>query len=161
MNWDVAMLPTYGDATRHSSYVGGASLWVLKGHSDAEYKAAAAFFNFIAKPEEALTWSTVTGYIPVRNSGFEYLNKQGFYGKAPYAGRELAIQSLTASPAGDAAPQGIRLGGLLQVRTEIANGLQAIFVNNADVQASLDSAAERGNTLLRRFQQTYKNVQLP
>lgn len=84
MNWGVAMLPTYGDATRHSSYVGGASLWVLKGHSDAEYKAAAAFFNFIAKPEEALTWSTVTGYIPVRNSGFEYLKKQGFYDKAPY-----------------------------------------------------------------------------
>jgi len=161
MNWGVAMLPTYGDATRHSSYVGGASLWVLKGHSDTEYKAAAAFFNFIAKPEEALTWSTVTGYIPVRNSGFEYLKKQGFYDKAPYAGRELAIQSLTASPAGDAAPHGIRLGGLLQVRTEIANGLQAIFVNNADVQASLDGAAERGNTLLRRFQQTYKNVQLP
>ncbi|ULR44884.1 extracellular solute-binding protein [Rhizobium sp. K102] len=161
MNWGVAMLPTYGDATRHSSYVGGASLWVLKGHSDAEYKAAAAFFNFIAKPEEALTWSTVTGYIPVRNSGFEYLKKQGFYDKAPYAGRELAIQSLTASPAGDAAAKGIRLGGLLQVRTEIANGLQAIFVNNADVQASLDSAAESGNQLLRRFQQTYKNVQLP
>lgn len=161
MNWSVAMLPTYGDATRHSSFVGGASLWVLKGHSEAEYKAAAAFFNFIAKPEEALTWSTVTGYIPVRNSGYDYLVKQGFYDKAPYAGRELAIKSLTASPAGDTAPQGIRLGGLLQVRQEIANGLQAIFVNNADVQTSLDSAADRGNALLKRFAQTYKGAELP
>ena len=122
---------------------------------------AAAFYAFLAKPEQAEWWSTVTGYIPVRNSGFEYLKKQGFYDKAPYAGRELAIQSLTISPASDAAAKGIRLGGLLQVRTEIANGLQAIFVNNADVQASLDSAADRGNQLLRRFQQTYKNVQLP
>ncbi len=161
MNWSVSMLPTYGDAKRHSSYVGGASLWVLKGHSDTEYKAAAAFFNFLAKPEEALTWSTVTGYIPVRNSGFEYLKSQGFYAKAPYSGRELAIQSLTVTPATDAGPKGIRLGGLLQIRTEIANGLQAIFINNADVQASLDTAAERGNQILRRFQQTYKNVQLP
>ena len=161
MNWGVAMLPTYGDATRHSSYVGGASLWVLKGHSEAEYKAAAAFLNFLAKPEEALTWSTVTGYIPVRNSGFEYLKKQGFYDKAPYAGRELAIQSLTASPANDPLPKGIRLGGLLQIRNEVANGLQAIFINNADVQQSMDAAADRGNTILRRFQQTYKNAQLP
>lgn len=161
MNWSVSMLPTYGDAKRHSSYVGGASLWVLKGHSDTEYKAAAAFFNFLAKPEEALTWSTVTGYIPVRNSGFEYLKSQGFYAKAPYTGRELAIQSLTVTPATDPGPKGIRLGGLLQIRTEIANGLQAIFINNADVQASLDTAAERGNQILRRFQQTYKNVQLP
>lgn len=161
MNWGVSMLPTYGDAKRRSSYVGGASLWVLKGKSEAEYKGAAAFFNFLAKPEEALTWSTVTGYIPVRNSGFEYLNKEGFYKKPEYAGRELAIQSLTASAADDTAPKGIRLGGLLQVRTEIANSLQAIFINNADVQKSLDESAERGNQLLRRFQQTYKNAQLP
>jgi sn-glycerol 3-phosphate transport system substrate-binding protein len=161
MNWGVSMLPTYGDSKRHSSFVGGASLWVLKGKSDAEYKGAAAFFNFLAKPEEALTWSTVTGYIPVRNSGYEYLNKQGFYDKAPYAGRELAIKSLTASPADDTAPHGVRLGGLLQIRSEIANGLQAIFVNNADVQTSLDSAADRGNQILRRFQQTYKGAQLP
>lgn len=161
MNWGVAMLPTYGSAKRHSSYVGGASLWVLKGKSDAEYKGAASFFNFLAKPEEALTWSTVTGYIPVRNSGFEYLKKENFYTKPEYAGRELAIESLTAAPAGSTAPKGIRLGGLLQVRTEIANSLQAIFINNADVQASLDQAADRGNQLLRRFQQTYKNAQLP
>lgn len=161
VNWGVAMLPVYEGTQRHSSFVGGASLWVLKGKAEAEYKGAAAFFNFLAKPEEALTWSTVTGYIPVRNSGYDYLVKQGFYDKAPYAGRELAIKSLTASPANDPAAQAIRLGGLLQIRSEIANGLQAIFINNADVQTSLDSAAERGNQLLRRFEQTYKGAKLP
>jgi len=111
--------------------------------------------------EEGLTWSTVTGYIPVRNSGYEYLVKNGFYDKAPYAGRELAIKSLTASPATADGLPGIRLGGLLQIRQEMANGLQAIFINNADVQASLDQAAERGNQILRRFQQTYEGKQLP
>ncbi|SHG66564.1 sn-glycerol 3-phosphate transport system substrate-binding protein [Kaistia soli DSM 19436] len=161
MNWDVAMLPVYAGTERKHSFVGGASLWVLAGKSDAEYKGAAAFFNFIAKPEEALTWSTVTGYIPVRNSGYDYLVKQGFYDKAPYAGRELAIKSLTASPATADSLPGIRLGGLLQIRQEMANGLQAIFINNADVQASLDDAAARGNQILRRFEQTYKGKQLP
>lgn len=161
LNWDVAMLPVYEGTERKSSFVGGASLWVLAGKSDAEYRGAAAFFDFIAKPEEALTWSTVTGYIPVRNSGFEYLNEQGFYGKAPYKGRELAIQSLTASPADDAAPHGIRLGGLLQIRQEISNGLQAIFIKNEDVQASLDTAADRGNQILRKFEQTYTGKTLP
>jgi sn-glycerol 3-phosphate transport system substrate-binding protein len=161
MNWGVSMLPVYEGTDRKSSFVGGASLWVLKGKSDAEYKGAAAFFNFVAKPEEALTWSTVTGYIPVRNSGYDYLVKNGFYEKAPYAGRELAIKSLTASPAEDPAPHGIRLGGLLQIRQEIANGLQAIFINNEKVQPALDASAERGNQILRRFQQTYKGVDLP
>ncbi len=162
MNWGVAMLPVYAGTERKHSFVGGASLWVLSGKSEPEYKGAAAFFNFIAKPEEALTWSTVTGYIPVRNSGYDYLVKQGFYDKAPYAGRELAIKSLTASPADDPNSfPGIRLGGLLQIRQEMANGLQAIFINNADVQTSLDEAAARGNQILRRFEQTYKGKQLP
>ncbi|MBZ9935877.1 extracellular solute-binding protein [Mesorhizobium sp. BR1-1-16] len=161
LNWGVAMLPVYAGTERKHSFVGGASLWVLAGKSDAEYKGAAAFFNFIAKPEEALTWSTVTGYIPVRNSGYDYLVKQGFYDKAPYAGRELAIKSLTASPATADSLPGIRLGGLLQIRQEMANGLQAIFINNADVQTSLDEAAARGNQILRRFEQTYKGKQLP
>ncbi len=162
MNWGVAMLPVYAGTERKHSFVGGASLWVLSGKSEPEYKAAAAFFNFIAKPEEALTWSTVTGYIPVRNSGYDYLVKQGFYDKAPYAGRELAIKSLTASsPEDPNSYPGIRLGGLLQVRQEIANGLQAIFVNNADVQTALDESVARGNQILRRFEQTYKGKQLP
>ena len=87
--------------------------------------------------------------------------EQGFYGKAPYKGRELAIQSLTASPAEDPAPHGIRLGGLLQIRQEISNGLQAIFIKNEDVQASLDTAADRGNQILRKFEQTYTGKTLP
>ena len=59
------MLPVYAGTERQNSLVGGASLWVLKGKSDAEYKGAAAFLNFIAQPEQALFWSTNTGYIPV------------------------------------------------------------------------------------------------
>ncbi|MBB3951819.1 extracellular solute-binding protein [Aureimonas jatrophae] len=160
MNWGVAMLPVYEGTERKNSLVGGASLWVLAGKSEPEYKAAAAFLNFIAKPEEALTWSTVTGYIPVRQSGFEYLKNQGFYDKAPYAGREIAIQSLTVTPP-TGVTRGNRLGGLLQIRNEIANGLQAIFIQNADVQTALDDAATRSNAILRRFEQTYEGKQLP
>jgi len=103
----------------------------------------------------------VTGYIPVRNSGYEYLVENGFYDKAPYKGRELAIASLTASDASDPAPKGIRLGGLLQIREEISNSLQAIFINDADVQTSLDEAAARGNQILRRFEETYEGKELP
>ena len=113
------MLPVYEGTERKNSLVGGASLWVIAGKKDEEYKAAAAFLNFLAKPEEALTWSTVTGYIPVRQSGFDYLQSQNFYDKAPYKGRELAIKSLTFSAPTDVT-RGQRLGGLLQIRQEIS-----------------------------------------
>lgn len=160
LNWDVAMLPVYQGTERKNSLVGGASLWTLSGKSKDEYKAAAAFLNFVANPESALFWSTVTGYIPVTNSGFEYMKAQGFYDKAPYKGREVAIASLTATPP---TPQtrGIRLGGFTQIRAEVGNGLQEIFANKVDVQKGIDGIVERGNAILRRFETTYKGKTLP
>lgn len=161
MHWDVAMLPLYAGTKRHNSFVGGASLWVLKGHTPEEYKAAAAFLNFIAKPEEALFWSTVTGYIPVTQSGFDYMKANGFYDKPPYKGREIAIAQLSVDPTGAGAAGGIRLGNFLQIRGELSNGLQEIFAGKATVQQGLDEAVDRGDMILRRFEATYKGVQLP
>ena len=70
VNWTAAMLPMLEGFERHNSFVGGASLWTLKGKSPEEYKGAAAFYAFLATPEQATWWSTVTGYIPVVNSAF-------------------------------------------------------------------------------------------
>jgi len=160
MHWDVAMLPVYDGTKRHNSFVGGASLWVLQNHTPDEYKAAAAFLNFIAQPEQALFWSTVTGYIPVTKTGYEYMKANGFYDKPPYKGREVAIASLSVE-ATSSGPGGIRLGNFLQIRGEVSNGLQEIFAGKATVQQGLDEAVERGDAILRRFEQTYKGEQLP
>lgn len=160
LSWDVAMLPVYSGTERKNSLVGGASLWTLKGKSAAEYKGAAAFLAFIAEPESALFWSTVTGYIPVTKSGFEFMKKEGFYDKAPYKGREVAIESLTYTPP-TPLTRGIRLGGFTQIRAEVGNGLQSIFAGKEDVQTGIDGMVTRGNAILRRFEATYKGKQLP
>ena len=115
-----------------------------------QYREAAAFLNFIAQPEQALFWSTVTGYIPVTKTGFEYMKAHGFYDKAPYKGREAAIDSLSSYESNG--PGGIRLGNFLQVRAEVGNGLQEIFAGKASVQDGLDGVVQRGNTILHRFQ---------
>jgi len=160
MNWGVSMLPVYAGTERKNSLVGGASLWVMAGKSDDEYKAAAAFLNFLRQPEQALFWSTNTGYIPVTKSGYDFMVSKGFYDKAPYKGRELAIASLTASVP-TANSTGMRLGGMLHIREEVANAWQEIFTKNADVQTALDDAVGRGNQILRRFEETYQGKQLP
>jgi len=160
MNWDVAELPVYAGTERKNSLVGGASLWVLSGKSDAEYKGAAAFLNFIHDPKTALFWSTNTGYIPVTKSGFEYMKSTGFYDKAPYKGREVAIASLTASEPTDIT-RGIRLGNFTQIRAEFGTQMQAIFANKESVQDGIDALVKNGNAILERFQQTYPNKTLP
>jgi sn-glycerol 3-phosphate transport system substrate-binding protein len=159
MHWEVAMLPMLDGFQRTNSLVGGASLWTLKGKSEAEYKGAAAFYAFIAKPEQAEWWSTVTGYIPVTNSGFEAMKAKGFYDKAPYKGRELAIQSLTFTPPTENT-RGIRLGNFVQIRKEISMAMQDVLFNNKPVQQALDEAAARSNDILRRFEKTYANAKV-
>jgi len=159
VKWDVAMLPVWKGTERQNSLVGGASLWVMAGRPEAEYKGAAAFLNYIATPEMAEWWSTVTGYIPVTKTGFDAMKASGFYDKAPYKGRERAIESLTYTPTSQNT-RGIRLGGFTQIRKEVSTSLEAIFMQNADVQAELDQAVERGNTVLRRFEKTYAGQKL-
>lgn len=160
MNWDVAMLPLFEGTKRTNSLVGGASLWALSGKSKDEYRAAAAFFAFIARPESEEFFSTVTGYIPVTIPGFKYMQEKGFYNQAPYKGREIALESLTASEVTPVS-RGIRLGGFIQIRKETRDALQAIFAGQMGVEAGLNQAVERGNAILRRFERTYAGKQLP
>ncbi len=160
MNWDVAMLPLFAGTKRTNSLVGGASLWALAGKSKDEYRGAAAFFNFIALPQSEEYWSTVTGYIPVTKPGFAFMKAKGFYDKPPYKGREIALESLTASEVTPVS-RGVRLGGFLLIRKETQDALQAIFANSMSVEAGLNQAVERGNAILRRFEKTYAGKQLP
>jgi sn-glycerol 3-phosphate transport system substrate-binding protein len=160
MHWGTAMLPVYAGTDRKNSLVGGASLWVLKGKSGGEYKGAAAFLNWLSQPQQALFWSTQTGYIPVTKTGYDFMMKSGFYDKPLYKGREVAIQSLTAS-APTPLTRGMRLGTMPQIRQEVANALQAIFANQMTVQQGLDQAADRSNADLAKFEQTYHDEPLP
>jgi sn-glycerol 3-phosphate transport system substrate-binding protein len=160
LDWGVAMLPVYEGTKRQNSLVGGASLWVMQGKSKPEYEAAAAYLQFLATPGEALWLSTVTGYIPVTNSGFKFMSEKNFYQDPRYAGRELAIASLTATPPSPVS-RGIRLGNFTQIRAEIRSELEAAFTGKKDMQVALDDAVTRGNQILRRFEQTYRGKQLP
>lgn len=82
--WDVTMIPVYEGTERKNTVVGGASLWVLSGKSDDEYRGAAEYLKFLATPESEEFWSTNTGYIPVTKTGFDTLVSKGFYDNAPY-----------------------------------------------------------------------------
>lgn len=160
MNWGVAMLPVYKGTERKNSLVGGASIWTLKGHSKDEYAGAAAFLNWLHEPEQALFWSTHTGYIPVTTSGFTYMKEHGFYDKQPYKDRAVAIDSLTASVPTEVT-RGIRLGNFTAIRKNFSDEMQAIFTNQTTVQKGLDTLVERGDETLGRFAATYPGKTLP
>ena len=160
LKWDVAILPVYEGTARMNSVVGGASLWVLSGKSEEEYRGAAEYMKFIATPESEMWFVSNTGYIPVTKAAFEKLNAEGFYDAAPYKGREVAMKSLTYTEPGPLT-RGFRLGGMIQIRSEWVSEVQAALAGDKPMQEALDTAAERGNANLAKFARTYEGKTLP
>ena len=52
--------------------------------------------------------------------------------------------------------KGLRLGSFDQIRGIIDEELEAVWTGDKDAQTAMDSAVERGNKLLRRFEQANK-----
>ena len=160
LTWDVAMLPVYEGYTRHNSVVGGASLWVLSGKTEAEYRGAAAYMKFVAEPEQEKWFIANTGYIPVTKKTFEELTTEGFYTKAPFKGREVAMTSLTFTEPGPLT-RGYRLGGMIQTRAEWKSEVEAALAGQKTMQEALDTAVERSDAILAKFAKTYAGKTLP
>ncbi|MGD8272522.1 MAG: sn-glycerol-3-phosphate ABC transporter substrate-binding protein UgpB, partial [Desulfobacterales bacterium] len=90
-----SMLPYWPDTggAPQNTIIGGASLWVMQGHSAEEYKGVASFLNYISKPEVQADWHQFTGYLPITYAAYELTKKQGFYEKNP--GTETALIQMT------------------------------------------------------------------
>ncbi|MGD9863764.1 MAG: extracellular solute-binding protein [Pseudodonghicola sp.] len=161
LNWDVALMPVIEADKRHNSIVGGASIWVMKGKSEPEYEAAAAFLSYITAPDTGERYiAENTGYIPVTTAGYRLLVSEGFYQQAANKGREIAIESLSI-PGGTALTRGIRLGNHISIRNALRSELEAAFGGQKDVAAAIADAAAESNDMLRRFEKTYRGADLP
>lgn len=154
-DFDVRPLP-YWEGTAgapQNTIIGGASLWVMEGHSDEEYAGVAAFLNFLSSPEIQAKWHQDTGYLPITSAAGEKTRMDGFYDANP--GTDIAVIQMTAKEP-TANSKGLRLGSFDQIRGIIDEELEGVWSGDKTAQAALDSAVERGNALLRRFEQANK-----
>ncbi|MEL6644107.1 MAG: sn-glycerol-3-phosphate ABC transporter substrate-binding protein UgpB [Pseudomonadota bacterium] len=137
-------------AEPQNTIIGGASLWVMEGHEDAEYAGVAAFMDFLSSADIQAKWHQDTGYLPITAEAGEKTRMMGFYDENP--GTDIAVIQMTAKEP-TANSKGLRLGSFDQIRGIIDEELEAVWSGDKDAQAALDSAVERGNALLRRFEQ--------
>jgi sn-glycerol 3-phosphate transport system substrate-binding protein len=150
--FDIRHLPYWGSvpAAPQNTLIGGASLWIMSGKADEEYIGVAALLNYLSTPEVQAKWHQDTGYLPVTRAAAELTETQGFYEQNP--GTEIAgIQMSRNEPTSNS--KGLRLGNFDQIRTIIDEELEAVWAGDKSAQDALDSAVERGNQLLRRFEQ--------
>ena len=133
-----------------NTIIGGASLWVMAGHDAAEYKATAAFLNFLSSTDIQAKWHQNTGYLPITAAAGDKTRLDGFYDQNP--GTDIAVIQMTAKEP-TANSKGLRLGSFDQIRSIIDEELEAVWSGDKTAQQALDSAVARGNPLLRRFEQ--------
>ena len=155
--FDFSVLPLpYWDGVAgapQNTIIGGASLWVMEGHDQAEYKGVASFLNFISSTNIQAKWHQNTGYLPITAAAGDKTKADGFYQANP--GTDIAVIQMTAKePTPNS--KGLRLGSFDQIRGIIDEELEAVWSGDKTAQAALDSAVERGNKLLRRFEQANK-----
>ena len=131
-----------------NSIIGGATLWVLKGHSDAEYKGVANFFTFLSSPEVQADWHQYSGYLPITEAAYKLGQEQGFYAKNP--GSEVAIKQITLNPPTDNS-KGLRFGNYVQIRDVIDEEFQNLLAGKKAPKEALDSVVTRGNKLIADF----------
>ncbi|MBT5546615.1 MAG: sn-glycerol-3-phosphate ABC transporter substrate-binding protein UgpB [Desulfobacula sp.] len=152
--WDAAPLPVEaGTKKLQNSIIGGASLWVLNGHSKKEYKGVAAFLKFLSNNDMQEYWHKETGYFPITIDAYDSLKSKGYYKTDPL--QEVGISQLNrAIPT--KISRGLRLGYFVQIRNIINEELEQVWNGKKSPQEALDNAAARSNIQLRTFEKTYK-----
>jgi len=145
------MLPYWPDipAAPQNSIIGGATLWVLRGRPEEEYRAVARFFAYLSRPQVQAIWHQNTGYLPATQAAYELTRAQGFYDRNP--GTAIAIEQINHKPPTENS-RGLRLGSFVLVRDAIEDELEQAFAGKKSAKAALDSAVARGNELLRQFE---------
>lgn len=143
--------PYYDDiqGAPQNSIIGGATLWVLRGHNEKEYEAVSAFFEYLSQPEVQAAWHQTTGYLPITQAAFELTEAQGYYAENP--GADTSIRQMTLNPPTENS-KGLRFGNFVQIRDVISEEMEAVMTGAKSGQQAADSAVRRGNTLLREFE---------
>ena len=143
-------MPSREGSAAKNSVIGGAAIWTLKGHKDEDYKAVAAFYNFLARLDTQVWWHQATGYVPVTRAAYDAAKSQGYYKESPT--REIAVEQLMR---GDADRQLARLPARQQRpgehRHQGGDPWPGSLARSRS-QKAMDDAVERGNEVLRQFE---------
>jgi len=147
--WGTGQLPHWGPPyPKARTSLGGATLWVMRGHGRAEEEGVAQFLKFLSEPSQQIWWATNTGFAPITKAAVKRMQDASFYKQNPkqWPGTSQLLE-------GKVTPfsRGIRLGNYVDVRNAIEIELDNIFSGRKTVKEGLDAAVLRGNAILREF----------
>jgi sn-glycerol 3-phosphate transport system substrate-binding protein len=144
-------IPYYPDVkgAPQNTIIGGASLWVLRGKTPAEYRGVANFFSFLSEPNRQAELHQSLGYLPVTRAAYETTRASGFYDRIPLL--QVPIRELIDHPPTENS-RGLRLGDMVQLRQIWSEEFEAALRGQKSVENALSESVRRGNEVLRQFE---------
>ncbi len=140
-------LPVPDGIERNGTVVGGASLWLTKGHPQKEQEAALTFLLWFTNTENMVRWHKGTGYFPVLNTSVKVLEWQNWFERNP--AYRAAFDQLLQSKA-NRATQGALIGPFPEIRTIIENMIQEVF-QGKDIDKALKDADAKADKALQQY----------
>ncbi|MBE5962198.1 MAG: ABC transporter substrate-binding protein [Lachnospiraceae bacterium] len=119
---------------------GGCNLIMTSSISDKEKQAAWEFISWMTETEQTIKASTNTGYLPSRISAIENDAMVSLYEQVPQF--KVALDQLTYGTGRPMNP------GYAEASDAIEDTLDAIWVNNADIDSTLAELEKKVNGLL-------------
>jgi len=151
-NFSASILPYWEAVTTEptQTFIGGAALFAMSGHDEAENAATAAFFDFLASSEIQYQWHADTGYVPITFAAYEMASTDGHYERFPAA--EVGVEQLSL-PSGEWT-SGYRMGFYVQIRDVMNREYGRILTGETTVDEAFETIEAEANDLLSRFAAT-------
>ncbi len=153
-NVGTTFLPSFEGYPRGNSVIGGATLWTMKGHSQAEYDAVWEFYKWIARPDVSVQWHKDTGYFPTSVTAVRELMDEGWFTDQPnFLTAFMQILSGVRRPES----QGVLLGNFPEIRQYVITAIEKATSGQMSPQEALDEAAKEANRVLKEYAELYGN----
>lgn len=134
----IPMDKNYGTPT------GGCCLVMTNKMSEEEKAATWEFMKFMTETEQAAQSSIKTGYLPSRKSAGESEQMQEYFKEMPLA--KVALDQLNYVPARPAYSN----PNYIEAAEAIVEALDAIYINNADMDSTLADLETKANKILNQ-----------
>lgn len=147
-------LPRFEGQGIGNSVIGGASLWVMQGHSDEEYEAVVEFFKYLSRTDVTIQWHKDTGYFPSTNAAVKTLMDDRWFSDNPnYLTAFLQVLSGVQSPAAN----GVLLGNFVEIRDIVDTAVEEAFTGVATAEEALNKADEQADNVLQDYTELFGN----
>ncbi len=149
----MGQMPINEKVPRNGNVIGGASLWLVGGHPDAETKAAAKFILYLNAGPQMVLWHKASGYLPITGASQKLLADAKWFDQHP--GYKVALDQLNASKS-NPATAGALIGQFQKLRDIVEQDIQAMLNGTMDVKGALADAQKRVDATLADYNANFQ-----